>query len=171
MKVGWHRAHCCPWCLRTGTTHPGPRGWRDVIVTLRVAQPDAVAAGSGQPTQGTGTGGGRGVKRGHCHSCPPPPASSCRGCTEGPGVPQLPVLLGGPSQMESHTPAHPGGAESSVHLILTTWLSWDPQIQSPLFPIAQTSVPLCLTQILIIFPVRAGQQDLHLPVSPAGPLP
>lgn len=138
-------------------------------MALRVAQPDAVAAGSGQPTQGTGTGGGRGVKRGHCHSCPPPPASSCRGCTEGPGIPQLPIFLGGPSQTESHTPAHPGGAESSVHLILTTWLSWGPQIQSPLFPIAQTSVPLCLTQILIIFPVRQVSRTLIFQSPKLGP--
>lgn len=56
-------------------THPGPGGRRDVVVALRVPEPDSVATGAGQPTQGTGA---RRKQRGPWGPAGARPPSSCR---------------------------------------------------------------------------------------------
>lgn len=55
-------------------THPGPGGWRDVVVALRVPKPYSVTTGTGQPTQGTCARGKQRGSWGPAGACPP---SSC----------------------------------------------------------------------------------------------
>lgn len=96
-------------------THPGPGRWRDVVVAFGVPEPDSVAAGAGQPAQGTCARGKQNGSRGLAGACPSPSPlhagkmQQLRGCM-GRGRPPFPhpASKGTQSQAEKGAgPSHP----------------------------------------------------------------